>query len=111
MDSIKIIDQLLKKNDISDAFLIKECLLNHSALYHWRKGVARPTFDALVKIADYFKVSLDYLCDRETPQSEIQTLFDALPERYQTILLGQATEFYEVSTKNQNEIQEKRKQN
>jgi transcriptional regulator with XRE-family HTH domain len=35
--------------------------LPNSAVYEWKKGKARPGVDALIKIAEYFSASTDYL--------------------------------------------------
>ena len=32
-----------------------------TAVYEWEKNGHEPNFDTLIKIADYFKVSIDYL--------------------------------------------------
>lgn len=31
----------------------------------YEKGTSEPNIDTLIKLADYFNVSLDYLCDRQ----------------------------------------------
>ena len=38
--------------------------LGHSAITDWKKGKAKPSTDAVVKIADYFGVTTDYLLGR-----------------------------------------------
>ena len=80
---IEKITELQKTHSVSDATLCKECELNHSAPYHWRKGVAKPTTDALIKIADYFNVSIDYLCGRSTTPIHKS---DYLPPEIQELL-------------------------
>lgn len=35
----------------------------------WEAGKTKPGFDALVSLADYFQVSLDYLCGRSDDPS------------------------------------------
>lgn len=39
--------------------------LSRSAIYKYQEGKAEPNIETLIKIADYFDVSLDYLCGRQ----------------------------------------------
>lgn len=41
------------------------CGLNHEAIRRYERGEAMPTAEALVKIADYYGVTTDYLLGRE----------------------------------------------
>lgn len=40
------------------------CGLPSDAIRRYERGEAKPTMDALIKIADYFGVSIDYLTGR-----------------------------------------------
>lgn len=40
------------------------CGLSPDAIRRYERGEAKPTVDSLIAIADYFGVSLDYLCGR-----------------------------------------------
>ena len=60
---IRILD-LLKKHSINAHKLEKEAGLAISSIQSWTKGKAKPSADALSKIADYFNVSVDYLLGR-----------------------------------------------
>jgi len=72
-NSMRIVLSLLTKHmatkNISERQLEKEIDLTLSSIYAWRMGKAKPSIDALIKIANYFNVSLDYLVGRETPDS------------------------------------------
>ena len=61
MKIIENIIKLMKEKNINDATLCRECNLNHSSLYDWRSGRAKPTAEAIIKIAQYFKVSADFI--------------------------------------------------
>jgi transcriptional regulator with XRE-family HTH domain len=63
MKYFEIINTLIAERKITDAILCKECGLNHGAVYQWRKGV-EPTVSVILRVADYFNVSLDYLAGR-----------------------------------------------
>lgn len=56
--------ELMKNNNVTAATLTRELNLNHSAINNWTSGKAKPSADALSKIADYFNVSVDYLLGR-----------------------------------------------
>ena len=56
----KILDMFAKSNK-NDSTLVKEIGLRNSTITEWRKERARPSAEALYKIANYFKVSTDYL--------------------------------------------------
>lgn len=55
---------LLNTYNISAFKLTKDLNLSNSAITDWKKGKAKPSVDALIKIADYFNVSTDYLLGR-----------------------------------------------
>lgn len=54
---------LLKKNKVSHYRLYKTIGLNNSSITKWKNG-ATPKVESLIKIADYFGVSIDYLVGR-----------------------------------------------
>ncbi|WP_430028212.1 helix-turn-helix domain-containing protein [Paenibacillus ehimensis] len=57
--------QSLTQYQLSDKLGIKR-----SAISHYEKARRQPDFETLVKLADYFKVSLDYLLGREEATHE-----------------------------------------
>lgn len=74
MRMIEKILELMKNKGINAAKLTTECGLNHSALTEWKKGKAKPSIDALSKIAQYFGVSVDYLLGIEKPNTAQPTI-------------------------------------
>ena len=61
---------LMEINNISAYKLTSDTGLNHSSVNGWKKGIAKPSFDAIIKISDYFNVTTDYLLgksDNPTP--------------------------------------------
>ncbi len=46
--------------------VMKDCNLSSNSFTVWNSRKQRPNIDALIKIANYFNVSLDYLVGRET---------------------------------------------
>ena len=97
MNTVERILNLIAERGITAKKLTVEATLNHNAITAWKKGIANPSHDAIVKIAQYFNVSTDYLLgisDNPTPpgvdkddelwelrqemaeRSEMKTLFD-----------------------------------
>ena len=56
-------EKLLKVHKISHFSLSKLIKLNTSSLLYWKQGKT-PKMDSLIKIANYFGVSVDYLVGR-----------------------------------------------
>ncbi len=59
------IKELVQDSNLSYSAFLKEIGLPHSAINEWTKGKAKPSLGAIVKIADYFDVSVDYLLGRD----------------------------------------------
>lgn len=72
MDIVKKIQILCKENNITVGILEKRAGFSKGAIYKWHNS--SPTVDGLMKIADYFNVSLDYLCDRNEESIEINRI-------------------------------------
>lgn len=64
MQIIERILELIQKNDVTEYRVMKDCGLQTNSFTYWKKGRAIPGLDALIKIANYFNVSLDYLVGR-----------------------------------------------
>nr|WP_312577705.1 helix-turn-helix domain-containing protein [Sedimentibacter sp.] len=58
---IERILKLIKERGITAKKLTDELELSNSAITDWKKGKARPSTDAIIKIANYFNVSADYI--------------------------------------------------
>lgn len=70
----KRLRQLRKEHNISCRQLGKDIGLSASALSHYETGINVPCMKNVVKIAEYFNVSVDYLVERSEyrNQEEIQ---------------------------------------
>lgn len=56
--------KLREQQHKSRKVLSELCGLPSDAVRRYERGEAKPTMEALVKLADYFEVSLDYLTGR-----------------------------------------------
>jgi len=57
--------ELREEKNLSMAALGKQIGFTYSSVSRWESGVHVPTIDILNKLADFFKVSTDYLLGRE----------------------------------------------
>lgn len=56
--------ELRKKRKISQLKLAMDLQLNQNAISRYETGVREADYATLIKIADYFDVSIDYLLER-----------------------------------------------
>lgn len=83
MTTTEKIQILLNNNNISAYKLSQTIGLNKTFFTDWKSGKAKPSADALSKIADYFNVSVDYLLGRtDNPNfnSELKLPANLTPE-------------------------------
>lgn len=64
---IEKILELMSQKGVTAREVCTSAGLTHSAISDWKKGKSKPSTDALVKIAEYFNVSTDYLLGRSVP--------------------------------------------
>lgn len=57
--------ELRKEKGISQAVLAKQLQVSYAVICYWETDRSEPTAPNLVKIADYFDVSVDYLLGRK----------------------------------------------
>ncbi len=57
-------NQLLQENHLTNHALSKKLDFSPSDLKHWKEGTI-PYLETIIKLADYFGVSIDYLVGRE----------------------------------------------
>lgn len=68
MNTIERILDLIKKNNITAKKLTEDVNISSSSISDWKSGKANPSYSAVIKIAQYFNVSTDYLlCNTDDP--------------------------------------------
>lgn len=60
----KRLREVLREYKTSQEKLIRALPVSSSVLYHWLAGNRQPTIPMLIKLADYFDCSVDYLIGR-----------------------------------------------
>ena len=74
-----LIEELCLKNNITVTKLCKDCQIPRSTLSDYKKGrIKSLSADTLCKIADYFNVSVDFLCGTSKDESIEESLKKAL---------------------------------
>jgi len=73
MDFAKRLKELRRKNDLTQAELAKAFNIGLATVAMWESSQRRPPAKMLLKIAEFFKVSVDYLLGVETKSEEILT--------------------------------------
>ena len=68
----KIFEDLCAKNDVTPYKVSKATGIATSTLSDWKTGKSTPKQDKLQLIADYFKVSVDYLMNGKEPEFSIE---------------------------------------
>lgn len=61
---------LRKKNNLTQLQLSKEIGAHDSTICCWERGTREPNFEMLIKLAEYFDVSTDYLLNNKDVTSE-----------------------------------------
>lgn len=87
--------ELRESEKLTQKDLAKKFKVSQQSYARWEANINEPKLDDLIAIADFFGVSLDYLCNRENPNSrfsmqkqEIIKLLDKLDNDDTKILLG-----------------------
>ncbi len=57
--------ELRKELGLTQTQLAEQCKLPRSTIEHWEADKMVPNLDGVIVLADFFKVSLDYLAGRE----------------------------------------------
>lgn len=87
--------ELRENEKLTQKDLAKNFNVTQQSYARWEANINEPKLDDLIAIADFYGVSLDYLCNRENPNSrfspqkqEIIKLMDKLDNDDTKILLG-----------------------
>jgi len=58
---ISRIIELIEASEYNAAQILKELKLSHGSISAWKQGRAKPSTDAIVKFAEFFGVTTDYI--------------------------------------------------
>ena len=65
----KHLKKIREDKNITQKQLAKDINISLSSIQNYERGSKKPSYDALIALADYFNVSLDDLVGRNTPQN------------------------------------------
>lgn len=60
----EVLTVLRKENNLSQEQIAEKINISQRAYAHYEKGDRQPNIETMIKLADYYKVSLDYLTGR-----------------------------------------------
>lgn len=72
-----IFNTLLKERGTNALSVAKQINVPKSIVYEWKQGKREPSMENLIKLSDYFQVSLEYLSgidDEQTSENERELL-------------------------------------
>lgn len=72
------IKELRIKANITQKQLAEYIGVTSQTILNWENGIFEPKISELIKLANYFHVSVDYLIEREVDNSQINLICDNL---------------------------------
>lgn len=72
------IKELRTKANITQKQLAEFIGVTSQTILNWENGIFEPKISELIKLANYFHVSVDYLIEREIDNSQINIICDNL---------------------------------
>lgn len=79
--------ELCKINNKAMSVVADEIGISRSTITHWKKNGFQPSKKTLMKIAEYFNVSTDYLLDNENAEDEVNEYLEELRNRSEMRML------------------------
>ena len=67
--ALHTIFQLMQQNSLTNYALEQALKLPSSTVSRWKDNKGKPSYLVLIKLADYFGVSIDHLVGREKPEA------------------------------------------
>lgn len=96
-NSFKNIINLIEEHNDTPSKVLKDIGLNPNTIADWKKGKGKPSTDAIIKFAEYYHVTTDYLLLGNNPddsddvnmlQKQLDNVFNQLDEGDQRECLG-----------------------
>lgn len=91
----EIFEELLKINKTTAYKVAQEAGVPYGSLTDWKSGRSTPASANLVKLADYFNVSIDYLMGRDKnfdPETKVQKVVKVITRKAEQYLTEEETE-------------------
>ena len=97
--------ELLEQHHITQKQLAKELHISPSALGNYVQNTREPDYKTLIKIADYFQVTIDFLLNHSQPnklthnEELLLNIFRTLPTEQQELYIEQGKLFINFNKK------------
>jgi transcriptional regulator with XRE-family HTH domain len=83
-----VLKDLRKKKGVTQIQLAKNLEISNGTIGNWEINARQPDHDMLVKIADYFGVTVDYLLGREADSERDEKPQLHIPDKYKDVLVA-----------------------
>ncbi len=101
------IKELMQEKGVQQQQMAEFLNVSRATIYKYQQGKAEPNISTLIKIADYFNVSLDYLCGRQNKnlifadsltetQKKLVTIIRRLTSEQANFALGYFSEMLKI---------------
>lgn len=87
---------LIKENSLTKARLERECGFSNGTIGNWEKGRNKPSYGAIVKIANFFSVSEDYLLGKSESNAVRVPVLGTIPAGIPLEAIEDITDYEEV---------------
>lgn len=104
--------ELFQKYDMNDSALCQALTLGNGTIGKWRQGKQKPSLEAVIKISQYFSVSIDYLVFGKTDshvtseENEWISLIQQLPDNAKAQFRGELIGYLKALSDMQQESKE-----
>lgn len=79
--------ELRKRNKLTQKEVAQIINVAQTTYLGYEKETSEPNIDTLIKLANYYHVSLDYLCDRQWISKEFMEIWDLTNEQKENVYL------------------------
>ncbi|WP_408955790.1 helix-turn-helix domain-containing protein [Natroniella sp. ANB-PHB2] len=100
----KRIKKLRTESDLLQKELARDLNLTQQTISLYESGKRQPDYETIEKIADYFKVSVDYLLGRTDIKRPTENLNDIVPKGVLELLSAEELDFLWDAAKNKQQL-------
>lgn len=72
--------ELRKSNKITQKELATAIGVTGQTILNWENGIFEPSINELIKLADYFNVTIDYLVERKVNNNDVELICNKLKD-------------------------------
>lgn len=87
-DCMKNLKKLRKQHNLSQQKLADLLLVSQQSVYKYENGITSPDIETLIRMADYFDTSIDYLVEHTDIPHKIEPVKDTMLNEEETVLVS-----------------------